>query len=214
MLRMFYGRLLAAALLAVPVMAVADSVLYLPDHIELRSINGEDVRSSLLARKNSFRLPAGEVVLELRYSDVLPASVGDSHSNFRSEPVATRFVSVDGEHYQVQAVQPATEAQAAAFARDPRLQLVLKNSGAAVGQTFFDVKQWRLARQAPVLATPAAGAATPVGAAVPSSQVTGPVSAPASSTAEADSLAAQNLWFWWQQADEASRQAFLRRIGR
>lgn len=186
---------------SLPVMAASE--LQVPEFFSVRSVNGVPQRADLLSRDRSLSVPEGEVLLELRYSDVVQASLGDSHTNFRSDWFAVRFQASAGKRYRLQAPRPESEVQAAAFSREPRVQVVDAGQGGAPAQTWLSPQQWRellTARPlpAPAPATPAAPPVTPAPAGV----------APAAST----SLVADNLWYWWQQADEATRRAFLQRV--
>lgn len=175
--------------------------LTVPEHVEVDSINGQEVKAGLLKRSRTVELPDGPVLIELHYTDVQQAELGDSHTNFRSSPVAVSFVAAVGADYRVAAVRPANERQAAAYAQAPQLNIVRQDGGAVV-QEFIsaaELKQRRLrgglTPQAPATTAPASGQGLA-----------------ASATPASSSLAADNLWFWWQQADEPTRQAFLRRI--
>lgn len=187
--------------------------LTLPEHLAIDAINGQEVSGGLLKRVRSYTLPDGPVWVELHYTDMQPSELGDSHTNFKSAPVAVGFVAAPGQNYRVEAERPANEKQAALFARAPRL-VVVEAGGGAVAQQFLnavELKQKRLqATQTPLATALPAAPATPATAVVP----VAPAAAGTPSAPAGGNLAADNLWFWWQQADEPTRQAFLRRIGR
>lgn len=187
-------RLLAVAA-AVLSLSVAAATLTVPDYVEVQSINGAEVRATLLQRQRQYEIAAGPVLLELRYNDVQPSELGDSHSNFRSAPVAIRFQAQGEQRYRMQASQPATERAAVAFNAAPFFSVVVEGSTTALPQQFFSAEELKQAKLPP---------AQPV---VTSTQASSDAGAP-------DNLAARNLWFWWQQADQTAREAFLRRIGR
>lgn len=196
------SRLFAVATALLSLSAVA-ATLAVPDYVEVQSINGAEVRAGLLQRQRQYEIAAGPVVLELRYNDVQSSELGDSHSNFRSAPVAIRFQAEGEQRYRIQASQPASERAAAAFNAAPFFSVVSEGGTTALPQQFFsaeDVKKAKL----PLAQAPAVAPGTPASSGGGDG---------AGGQAQGD-LAAQNLWFWWQQAGQTAREAFLRRIGR
>ena len=192
------SRLLAVALALLP-WSVDAATLDVPEFVEVQSINGAEINTGLLQRQRHYELPAGAVVVELRYNDVQAADVGDSHTNFRSAPVAVRFQAEADGRYVVQGVQPASERAAVAFNAAPFFSVAEHGSPVALPQQFFSAVDLKRAKVALPPVIPIAG------------QVE---AAPVSASATPAGLASQNLWFWWQQADAAARADFLKRIGR
>lgn len=200
-------RLVLALFLGAAASSTWAAGLQVPEHIELLSINGQTTGGNLLSRSREYTVPDGDVVLELRYADLVPADVGDSHSNYRSEPVALRFSAEEKQRYRVQAERPESESAAREFAANPRIRVENVAGSKAVEQQFVnnvDLKNGVLtvlARRSATKPAPAQSAATEQPKTV--SRTSG----------DAD-LVGQNLWYWWQQADEPTRRAFLQQIGR
>lgn len=203
---MFLRRIMMTVLLMSHIgLASAAASLELPEHLELLSINGLSTSGNLLNRTRSYTLPDGEAVLELRYADLVEAEIGDSHSNYRSQPVAIRFHAEDKRRYALRAERPLTESAARKFAAAPTMRVESLDGKPAPSQQFVDhvdLKNGVLSALTRTVA-PQAIAVTPA-------KETGP----ASGQAERSSLAGQNLWYWWQQADEPTRRRFLEQVGR
>lgn len=177
----------------------ADISLQIPEHFELLSINGKDVKGNFAQRARHYTLNAGETLLELRYNDIQEASVGDSHTIFRSNPVGVRFSAEANHNYALKAPRPESEQQAAIFTKSPQLSIIDAATSTAVPQQYLNSVDFKKGILAALSNTTApAIVETPV--------------APKSSPAGNTDLVSQNLWFWWQQADEATRKAFLKRI--
>jgi uncharacterized protein YccT (UPF0319 family) len=210
---------LALMLMTNATLSWASASLHVPEHLQLLSINGQDTRGNLLNRARSYALPPGDVVLELRYSDVVEADVGDSHSNFKSPPVGIRFRAQDQQSYAVEAERPASERAARAFVKAPRATVVEIGTRQAPEQQFIADAELKNAALT-ALARSAGNAAAAPAAATPAATATVATAAlPAASTSAAapaaeGGLVEQNLWYWWQQADETARRRFLQKIGR
>lgn len=184
--------------------ALADITLQVPEHLEVLSINGKEVKGNLMQQSRHYSLTAGETVLELRYNDIQEASIGDSHTTFRSNPVGIGFTPEDNHYYLLHAPRPSNEAAAAIFNKNPKAVVLDRATLNEVKQTFFDIGAQKknellaAANSATAVTTPTAAPTT---------------IAPTASAAPNSEWVSQNLWYWWQQADEATRKQFLQRIG-
>lgn len=183
--------------------AIADITLQVPEHLEVLSINGKEVKGNLMQQSRHYSLAVGETVVELRYNDIQEASIGDSHTTFRSNPVGIRFNTEDNHYYLLHAPRPSNEAAAAIFNKTPKAVVLDRATLNEVKQTFFDISAQKknellaAANSVSSVTTPAPAPTTiaPTATATPNSE-----------------WISQNLWYWWQQADEATRKQFLRRI--
>lgn len=198
---MFLRLLALISSLMITVSAIAaDITLQIPEHFELLSINGKDVKGNLSQRAQHYTLGAGETLLELRYNDIQEASIGDSHTIFHSNPVGVRFTAEANHSYALKAPRPDNEQQANLFSKNPQFNIIDVATSVAIPQQYLnsvDFKKGILA----ALSNAAAPAVVEI-----------PVAPKSSAAASNTDLVSQNLWFWWQQADEATRKAFLKRI--
>lgn len=190
--------LTASLLMSISIYA-AEITLQVPEHFELLSINGKDVKGNFAQRAKHYTLSAGETLLELRYNDIQDSSIGDSHTVFRSNPVGVRFRAETNHRYALKAPRPENEQQAATFTKNPLFSIIDAATATTVPQHYLNSVDFKKGILAALTNT-----ATPAVVETPLTPKPNPAGNP--------DLVSQNLWFWWQQADEATRKTFLQRI--
>ena len=196
---MKYCLLLLTLLCAAVARADGGAWLWLPEEASIEAINGQPYSVGLFNLKKAIPLTVGQQAITLRYTDIQDDPLGGAHTNFRSEPVIVYFVSKAGDNYEVHLPKISNADQAARFEKRPLFTVIERESQQAVQQSVTIV---------PLENAPLANVLAP-GVAVAANGVAAPTGSPAAP----ENLAASNLWFWWQQADAATRKAFLQRIG-
>ncbi len=206
------------ALALSPVLHAAS--LTIPMEFEFLAVNGEPVGSSLFKHKDKLNLVPGQNRVALRYKDLVRESIGDGHVRVDSNPFILTF-QIDAEaRYRLAAASPIRDiGDARHFAKNPAV-VITDDDGKAVafemaltqgeepsllaqltGSEGTDLEQQAIA------ATATAPAITPPSGAersqpVPATETVAPVGAdPANPEAM--------LKYWWQQADEPTRRAFM-----
>lgn len=113
-----------------------------PQHIEVMSVDGRDLPSSLLRKNAQLTLLPGEHVLGLRYVDIFQITA-DQHEVVRSRQAALRFNGEKGAMYRLQSTEPKKLEEARLFAKKPEFSLVSEGGAepAAVSQPIQSYAQ-------------------------------------------------------------------------
>lgn len=90
----------------------------IPETIEVMSIDGKELPTSLLRKNNQLVMLPGEHVMALRYVELFQTTA-DEHDIVRSRQAALRFQMVAGEQYKLQAPVQKGRDQARQFAVSP-----------------------------------------------------------------------------------------------
>ncbi|MBY6105341.1 DUF2057 domain-containing protein [Ferrimonas balearica] len=207
---------LSLALLASP-LSWAES-LTIPMEFEFVALDGTKVSSSLFSHKDELELTPGQRKIALQYKDLVPESVGDGHRRVSSSPFVITLNVEPGVDYQLAADRRILDVKTAeAYAEAPQVVITASNGAAAtfsLQQTQSDDSSFvdKLLGDQPTApsAEDAALAATASGtAAVAASNASQESAKPAAPSAPTDARAEEMLKYWWEQADDATRKAFM-----
>lgn len=163
--------------------------LSVPEHLQVVTINGEEQQWYLLMDKEDYQLKQGINSISVRYRDLIESDYDDTHQTVTSEPVSLTFSAEQGQTYTLTAPRPENEADAQAFAKKPQITITQQDQQVALLKPIYTA----VAQAAPTTATEH-----------PVKPATDP-----SAADQAQTPAGQMLRYWWQQADPATRQAFL-----
>ncbi|MBD1388415.1 DUF2057 domain-containing protein [Neiella sp. HB171785] len=173
--------------------------LAVPEHLQIVTLNGEKQTWYLLMDNENYPLNEGINTITVRYRDLLESDYDDTHQTVTSEPVSLTFHAESQGQYQLTAERPQNESAAVAFAKKPTIKVATVS-----GQNVALLKPVYAPRAAaPTTATDHVSA-TPIAAA--------PNNAAAAANSASSTTAGQMLRYWWQQADPATRQAFLSEV--
>lgn len=221
-----------AATLAITPLSWAET-LSIPMEFEFVAIDGKEIKTSIFSHKDEIDMAPGLRKIAVRYKDLIPEDVGDNHRKVSSSPFVISLQVEAGTDYRLEpSKQIRSESEAVEYAKAPSVNITTESGKTAsyevlhtdaveagiVNQlmAFGSDKQQPSAEQVAVDATggsnaaaPAAVAAAPAAAAAaaPSSSAfsTPAKAAPADGSPQADDM----LKFWWEQADEQTRKAFM-----
>ncbi|GGA87177.1 hypothetical protein GCM10011369_31570 [Neiella marina] len=170
-----------------------------PEHLQIITLNGEKQTWYLLMDKEDYPLNEGINTLTVRYRDLLESDYDDTHQTITSEPVSLTFNAIANGQYSLQSSRPLTESEALAFAKKPTITII-SNEGQ---QVALLKPTYTAAKAAPTTATDHFTTDT---------QANQAQAAPHNTSASPSNTAGQMLRYWWQQADPATRQAFLTEV--
>ncbi|GAA5188970.1 DUF2057 domain-containing protein [Ferrimonas gelatinilytica] len=201
--------------------------LTIPLEFEFLAVNGEPIGTSMFKHKDNLNLVPGENRVALRYKDLVRETLGDGHSRVNSNPFVITFTIGAEEKYHLAAASAIRDLdQARRFADNPQVVLTDGKGNPMefamaltqgedpgllermTGSDGPDLEEQAIAATATGGALAAAAdtqsaSAEPFKAdSKPSEAATAPVTAdPANPEAM--------LKYWWQQADEPTRKAFM-----
>ncbi len=204
---------LSLALLAAPV-TWAES-LTIPMEFQFVALDGTKISTSLFSHKDELDLAPGQRKIALQYKDLIPESVGDGHRRVSSSPFVVTLQVEKGVDYVLKADRRIVDVKAAeAYAKAPQVVISASNGRAAtfsLQQTQSDEASFvdKLLGEAPdapsheeaALAATASGAAAATASSAPGNVKPAP--------AQGDARAEEMLKYWWEQADDATRKAFM-----
>ncbi|SHH28180.1 DUF2057 domain-containing protein [Ferrimonas marina] len=227
----------AAALILSPA-AWADT-LRIPMELTYVGLNGEKVSTSLFSHKSKVELQDGVNRVALKYNDLVPESIGDGHEKVESNPFVIELQASGGQEYTVALASRIRNIRdAKAFAEAPKVVITDRQGNEvafnqnltegddpnlfdrmlgepAPGQTVEQVAIAATAVGTAAVATssaasaPAAVATTAPAAAAPVAAAPVATEAAAQAPAAANPQAEAMLKYWWEQADEQTRKAFM-----
>ncbi|WP_171037301.1 DUF2057 family protein [Pseudoalteromonas phenolica] len=194
--------LILAVLLGSFNFAVQAATLSFPEELIPITVNGKQVGHSLFSKKLDFDLPIGTHKVQIKYSDLYELDY-DEHQTVSSAPFWVEVTITQDGQYRV-AFDRAKDADAAEqFAKSPSVYVVAPNKSQ---QVAVKVKPKAVTAPAVVVAT-VQTASTPMAITTQTApksrkQIEG-VTHPS---------AELMLHYWWQQADEKQREAFLKAV--
>lgn len=184
--------------LAVSQSSVAETI-YFPEELIPLQVDDKKIENSFFSSVDELELEPGTYRLQLKYSDLYDVGA-DDHSVVKSEPFWVKLTVAQGQDYDVVFKRAATVEAAELFAEAPVVRLQAKGK--------------KLSEPMPSVA--AASVPAPEKVIVPASAVIAPdpaqPTAPVSPANAGSVSAASMLDFWWQQASEQERQAFLQKV--
>ncbi|NOU51187.1 DUF2057 domain-containing protein [Pseudoalteromonas sp. JBTF-M23] len=168
-------------------------------------VNEEEVEHSLFSKVTELTLAPGKYALKLKYSDLYELDY-DEHEVVESEPFwVTMLIDQEGD-YQLLFNRPADVELAKQFANKPSVTVQRPDNQVVVLQRI---------RQMPIHGGDVTPQQTPTSVTVQANHVPAPV-LPANAVRKPKGVshpdAYSMLEFWWQQASDAQRTAFLEKI--
>lgn len=192
--------------------AVGEVVTF-PEELVPLQLDNQPIEQSFFSRIDKLDIPAGQHNLKLKYSDLYEEDY-DDHQTVESAPFWVSITIDAGQNYALTFNRATTLAQAKQFAKAPQVQLRSNQGAQALAKVAAPAPVVQ-AVQPVVSAMPNNIPSTAPNNSVPNKATAKPVeqtrsalSAPAPKAVNAQSM----LLFWWQQASDAERQAFLQQI--
>ncbi|GMM86568.1 DUF2057 family protein [Pseudoalteromonas sp. MTN2-4] len=194
--------LILAVLLGSFNFAVQAATLSFPEELIPISVNGKQVEHSLFSKKLDFDLPIGTHKVQIKYSDLYELDY-DEHQTVSSSPFWVEVTINQEGQYRI-AFDRAKDADAAElFAKSPNVYVIAPNKSQ---QVAVKVKPKAVVAPAVVAAT-VQTVATPM-------TITTQVAPKSRKQIEGMTHPSAELMlhYWWQQADENQRKAFLKAV--
>lgn len=222
-MRSLMPRLLLGHALLLCTLNVFAARLMVPPEVIVQAVNGKDLGLQLFGSKDYLELAPGSHRIAVKYKDLFEM-MGDNHEVVASDPVLLAFeLPADGD-YRLTFDKPTELAAARAFAKAPKFLVVdaqgqplaqqsltqeerdsLWQATLGGGSTTSDAAKMTAPSQPPAAAAPAVTAAAVVAPAAVSA-------APAEAPDAAQRMVAEQLSYWWSQADSETRAAFLNTV--
>ncbi|TMO53568.1 DUF2057 domain-containing protein [Pseudoalteromonas phenolica] len=182
--------------------ALQAATLSFPEELIPLSVNGEKVEHSLFSKKLDFDLPIGSHKVQIKYSDLYELDY-DEHQTVSSAPFWVEVnITQDGQ-YRI-GFDRAKDADAAEqFAKAPSVYVVAPNTSQQVAVKVKPKAEVAPAVVAATVQTAAAPMAITTQVAPKSRKQIEGVTHPS---------AELMLHYWWQQADDKQREAFLKAV--
>ena len=192
--------LILAVLLGSFNFAVQAATLSFPEELIPITVNGKQVEHSLFSKKLDFDLPIGTHKVQIKYSDLYELDY-DEHQTVSSAPFWIEVtINQDGQ-YRVAFDRAKDVGAAEQFAKSPSVYVIAPNKSQQVA-----VKVKPKAASAPAVVA-AQVQTTPI-------SITTPVAPESRKQIEGVTHPSAELMlhYWWQQADEKQRKAFLKAV--
>ncbi|NMR27687.1 DUF2057 domain-containing protein [Pseudoalteromonas sp. NEC-BIFX-2020_015] len=176
--------------------------VYFPEEIIPLQVGDKKIEQSFFHRIDELDLAPGQYQFKLKYSDLYELSY-DEHEVIDSEPFWVNVTIASGTDYDVVFNRAENAVAAKVFAEAPQVSLQAKGASLGIPLDLIAAED--------ITGTKGQKKAPPTG----HRTVTTTNNAPASRTApinEGVPNAAAMLDFWWQQASEQERQAFIKKI--
>ncbi len=220
--------LLLANLIALLSVDAVAARLDLPEEVIVQAVNGKDLGMQLFGNKDYLELAPGSHRIAVKYKDLFEM-MGDNHEVVASDPVLLAFELPTEGTYTLTFDKPKELNQARAFAKAPKF-LVVDAKGTPLAQQSLTQEErdslWQAtlgggsttSDAAKMTAPPqtAVAVATTTAAVVPAAVVAAPTLTPSANSTATDAaqrMTAEQLNYWWSQADSETRAAFLNAIG-
>ena len=194
--------LILAVLLGSFNFAVKAATLRFPEELIPITVNGKQVEHSLFSKKLDFDLPIGTHKVQIKYSDLYELDY-DEHQTVSSAPFWVEVAITQDGQYQI-GFDRAKDADAAErFAKAPSVYVIAPNKS----------QQLAVKVKPKAVTAPAVVAATVQTAAAPIAMTT-QVAPNSRKLIEGVTHPSAELMlhYWWQQADEKQREAFLKAV--
>ncbi|WP_299494218.1 DUF2057 domain-containing protein [uncultured Shewanella sp.] len=195
------------------------ATLTIPMSFEYLAIDGQKIKTNFFTHKSTLKLQPGSHKIAIRYSDMIEDDYSDSEYRVESSPFIVTLEVKENQKYQLEPVGGVPVKDPKAFAKSPQVIIKQNNNGHVsfqVKQTDFTedsfVSQLFTRNKQDISPEAAAAAATVKGNAQtitsqpiqdPIRQATSPDTSPSAKEAQ------KMLKYWWQQADEPTRKAFM-----
>lgn len=220
----------AAVLLGLlgPVSAWAGT-LTIPMNFEYLALDGQVIKSSMFKHKADLNLTPGEHKIAIRYSDMVEDDYSDSQNFIKSAPFIVTLTATQSGQYALTPAQGRVK-YPEQFAKQPDITLQSNNNAPVTYHvTYTDIKDSHflsrlMGDDSGVNINEAAAAATlpavtiqpqttavtaNVNQASPAGTLESQSPQATKATTQDAGHAEQMLQYWWQQADEPTRKAFM-----
>ncbi|HIF50817.1 MAG TPA: DUF2057 domain-containing protein [Thiotrichaceae bacterium] len=190
------------------------SELRIPNTFEFLAIDGKDI-GGWLSKSQSVELTPGQHKIALKYDAVIEGDNPRIEEFVSSEPILVTLVVKSGHNYML-VPHSSVKSAPREFAENPRVKIVDSDGSNVNADVALRVKkeQSKWAKMTQSYDTPIASQVSDM------AKLTGVVAAPASSITSAPTIVANGspassmLVYWWNQADQATRDAFIKQISK
>ena len=196
--------LLASGILLLPQFVFAKQLTF-PDTFEVLKVNGQPYKSSFFESETELTLGSGRHIIEYRYSEIFEDDDVDDHIKIKSEPFVLD-INLGQREIAVKNPNNLDIEQAKAYANKPELTLLGVNDTNQLDYKIISKIDYEQMRYQGLLNTSEA-----VKRNLPAKTST---STDIGLTAgqKVNSRAVEMLNYWWQQASEQERAAFLSQL--
>ncbi|WP_299004729.1 DUF2057 domain-containing protein [uncultured Shewanella sp.] len=213
-------RIITALLVLLTSTSSLASSLTIPMSFEYLAIDGQKIKTNFFTHKSTLKLQPGTHKIAIRYSDMIEDDYSDSEYRVESSPFIVTLNVIEGSKYQLEPVGGLPVKDPKTFSKSP--QVVIKQNNKE--KVDFQVKQTNFTEESLVSQlftrnkqetspTAAATAATMKGhsqAIVTTPSPHDPLNLATEPTSSQSAKEAQQmLKYWWKQADEPTRKAFM-----
>lgn len=189
------------------------SELRIPNTFEFLAVDGKDI-GGWLSKSQSVELTPGQHKIALKYDAVVEGDNSRIEEFISSEPILVTLVVKSWHNYRL-VPHSSVKSAPREFAENPRIKIVSSNGSNANADVALLVKkeQSKWAKMTQSYDTPVASQVSDM------AKLTG-VAAPANTITSAltivsnGSPASSMLIYWWNQADQATRDAFIKQISK
>ena len=211
--------LLATGIALLPMSVLAKQLTF-PEMYQVLKVNGEEHKSGFFESETELELGSGRHIIEYRYSEIFEDDDVDDHIKIKSEPFVLD-ITLGQDAKTIKNPNNLDVAQAKAYAKQPKLTFVEKDGSKEMTHNIMSIKDYEQTRYQSLLdTTQAVKRNLPTAAVAPASkqhvarEQTTNKSQAASKVAEqkVNSRALEMLNYWWQQASEQERAAFLSQL--
>lgn len=197
------------------------ATLTIPMSFEYLAIDGQKIKTNIFTHKATLKLQPGSHKIAIRYSDMVEDDYSDSEYRVESSPFIVTLDVDENKQYQLLPAGGIPVKDPSTFSTSPKIIIKRSDNGVVdyqvkqtdfteesfVSQLFTRNKQDINPDVAAIAATNQGSMATTV-TPVTQNPITAATSPQAAST-QSSKEAQQMLQYWWKQADEPTRKAFM-----
>lgn len=208
----------ALSLLVVSCNVLADSKVKFAEAFNILAINGSKYEQGLVSQKRLVSLKAGLNRIVIEYEEVFESDDGEDFDIVKSSPFLVEMYLNNNQSYQQKLIKPADSDAARRFAKAPKFSFhnLTDNKPQKFSLTAlsgsneaFVLQESRLPRRKTLMIT---SSSKPIEKKVEPQVNKDSIIASKETGNQSDSIASKMLDYWWQQASEAEKEAFLKRI--
>ncbi|QOL25003.1 DUF2057 domain-containing protein [Thalassotalea sp. LPB0316] len=181
--------------------------LMVSETLKVLEINGKEHNGGFLAKDTTFDIQPGEQKLLLKYQEFFEEDF-ENFATIRSKPFLFSFYANGDQDYQLATPELDNEREGKAFAKQP--QVIITSTDAEPVASQVSMLSSTAPLTAPTVGTPSAAQQKQSNAKTPVLQEQSKQENIAISKQSPTALSM--LTYWWQQASETERQAFLAQI--
>lgn len=203
------------------------NILTVPEWFEVLKVDGKTYSSDFFSTTQLIEMNDGKHVLLLKYKELFDDPENDDHTTIKSEPFLVMF-SMQGQPLKVASKVNKDESEARVFAESPLVKLIDQNGKERQSTTMlladFEQKQFQSALLNQAIDTPSL-AKSEITNKNDSQQVVSKTSTKPIDTAKKQPVKSESklqepvsspaydmLIYWWKQADEQQKNAFMKQL--